>query len=106
MPARIPAAVAPPVTRSFTPVLQSVPGSPSSTVLDQDKSPTFVSASPAPTTASDLPAVTVSQIIEAAVADALTKQRAIFVKIMSEQTAQFDSTRGSGPWYDCSGNHG
>ena len=81
----------PPVTRCFTPVLPSVPGSPSSPVKVPNSSPVAVTPSPVHEIAINPPALSMSQIIEAAVADALIKQQAAFSSMVSAQVASISA---------------
>ena len=83
LPGRVSVSGPPPVTRSFTPILPSVPGSPSSPIELPYSPPVAVVPSPV----REPPAMSMSQIVEAAVADALAKQQAAFSSVISAQVA-------------------
>ena len=76
----------PPVTRSFTPVLPPVPGSPASPSVDV-KHQLIADRSAAEATMAVPPSLSMSQIVEAAIADALAKQQVMFASALSEKVA-------------------
>ena len=76
----------PPVTRSFTPVLPPVPGSPSSPALDEKRDVAAVAPpSPADEATLSTHSLSMSQIVEAAVVDALARQQVAFTSMVSEK---------------------
>jgi hypothetical protein len=76
----------PPVIRSFTPVLPPVPGSPASPSVDI-KNQLIADRSLTEAAVALPPSVSMSQIVEAAVADALAKQQVLFASALSEKVA-------------------